>query len=126
MLTELAFISVGAALGAGMRFLVVSWFTSVSPGQYPWGTLTVNLVGCLAIGVAWGLSTNYDWGASARTFLFVGVLGSFTTFSSFGLETINLVKSGAVGQAFSYVVASNLGGLSLVWLGLRLCRPVAV
>lgn len=108
-----------------MRFLVVSWLTAVSPGQYPWGTLTVNLVGCLAIGMAWGLSANYGWGTSARTFLFVGVLGSFTTFSSFGLETINLVKSGALGQALSYIAVSNLGGFSLVWLGLKLCRPVS-
>jgi CrcB protein len=125
MLVELLFISAGAALGAGMRFLVVSWLTAVSPGQYPWGTLTVNLVGCLAIGMAWGLSANYGWGTSVRTFLFVGVLGSFTTFSSFGLETINLVKSGALGQALSYIAVSNLGGFSLVWLGLKLCRPVS-
>ena len=78
--------------------------------------------GLRAIGLCWGLADRYGWGVHTRTFLFVGILGSFTTFSSFGLETLRLMQAGAMGQAALYVVGSNLVGIALVWAGFSATR----
>lgn len=108
----------GAVLGASGRYLITGALSRALPGVFPWGTLAVNWAGCLLIGMAWGASERVLWSPQLRTFLFVGVLGSFTTFSSFGLETLHLLRGGEGLRALLYVLGSNLGGLLLVWLGL--------
>jgi len=83
----------------------------------PWGTLTANIVGCLLIG--W-LSTSLSEAHEAvRLGVLVGVLGGFTTFSSFGLETIRLMQAGEWMAATGYFLLSNAGGLLAVMLGLK-------
>lgn len=125
MIVELLCVSVGAVLGALLRFATVRLTSEIVPGLFPWGTLAVNLVGCFAIGVSWGISQGLGWSAALKAFVFIGLLGSFTTFSSFGLETLNLARGAGVGQALLYVVLSNLGGFTLAWLGLGLSRPLS-
>ncbi|MDF1555142.1 MAG: fluoride efflux transporter CrcB [Deferrisomatales bacterium] len=121
-MSHLVSVACGAVLGASGRYLLTGWVSRALPGVFPWGTLAVNWLGCLVIGLAWGASQRALWSPQLRTFLFIGILGSFTTFSSFGLETLQLLRGGEGGRALLYVLGSNLGGFVLVWLGLTLVR----
>ena len=112
----------GAVIGASGRYLLTTGLSRSLPGLFPWGTLVVNWVGCLVIGLAWGMGQRALWSPHLRTFLFVGILGSFTTFSSFGLETMHLLRGGDGARAAAYVLGSNFGGLVRVWLGLSIAR----
>ncbi len=116
------FLVLGAVLGASGRYALAGWVSRAVEAPFPWGTLLVNLLGCLAIGLTWGLGERLLWAPAFRVFLFVGVLGSFTTFSTFGLETLHLLRAAEYGRALGYVLGSNLGGLALVWLGMALTR----
>lgn len=116
------YLIVGAALGASGRYALAGWVSRAAGTPFPWGTLAVNLAGCLAVGLAWGLAERLLWAPGFRVFLFVGVLGSFTTLSTFGLETVHLLRSAEYARALGYVLASNLGGLFLVWMGMGLTR----
>lgn len=112
----LAIVFLGGGLGASLRHLVnmgVARFLGVS---FPWGTLGVNITGSLAMGflVAW-LATRYEGGGQdLRLFLATGVLGGFTTFSAFSLDTVLLIERGEIGLAALYVGASV--GLSVLGL----------
>ena len=117
---SLVYVALGAVFGASGRYLVAGWVSRAAAGVFPWGTLCVNLIGCFVIGAAWGLAERSLWPPAFRTFFFVGLLGSFTTFSSFGLETLHLLRDGELGLAAGYVLGSNLLGFLLVWLGLSL------
>jgi CrcB protein len=119
---NIAYVILGATIGASGRYLLAGWVSRGIATPFPWGTLCVNLLGCLVIGIAWGLGERALWAPSFRTFLFVGILGTFTTFSSFGLETMHLLHDGEYGRVVGYVFGSNAGGLALVWLGLAMFR----
>lgn len=121
-MTHTLAVILGAALGATGRYALAGWISGVVETPFPWGTLLVNLLGCLVIGLAWGLGERLLWAPAFRVFLFVGILGSFTTFSSFGLETLHLLRDAEYGRALGYVLGSNLGGLALVWSGMALTR----
>lgn len=120
---EVIYVVLGAVVGAPARYLLVGWISRAAPQPFPWGTLAVNLVGCFVIGAGWGLVERALWAPALRAFFFAGLLGSFTTFSSFGLETVQLAETGGWLRAMGYVAGSNLGGLALVWAGLALLRP---
>jgi fluoride exporter len=113
-------VAAGGALGSLLRYAVVLLLKPHSP-TFPTGTLIVNLIGCLLIGLLAGL-----WGASIsptdrlKLFLFMGILGGFTTFSSFGLETAVLLRDGRTMAAIGYIVASNAIGLPLALIGMAL------
>jgi len=120
MLTTLG-VALGGALGATLRYLVGLGLEQRLGSGFPFGTLTVNLVGCLLIGLLAALFVDATEGREPlRLFLIVGCLGGFTTFSSFGLDTLRLLQDGAVAAAVGYVLASNLGGLLACWIGTRL------
>ena len=113
-------IVVGGAVGTGARYLAATAIQTRADSSFPFGTLTVNLVGCLLIGLlATMLSDATGSRENLRLALVVGCLGGFTTFSSFGLETLNLMNSGQWSAANGYVLASNLGGLAAAWCGMR-------
>lgn len=120
---NLLLVMLGGALGAASRFGLVLLIRPHAPG-FPAGTLACNLLGCAAIGLLAGLmgvsGSEYD---RARLFLFTGLLGGFTTFSSFGLETIGLCRDGRFGAALAYIALSNTLGLAMVYLGWRLAAP---
>ncbi|MBR59349.1 MAG: fluoride efflux transporter CrcB [Myxococcales bacterium] len=117
------FIVLGGAAGTGLRYGLAGLGQRLAPGGFPVGTLSVNVLGCLAIGVlaAWFSVTQAgsDVREEVRLALLVGVLGGFTTFSSFGLETLRLMQAGQSGQALLYVGLSNGLGLLAVWVGWR-------
>lgn len=118
---QLLVVAAGGALGSVGRFFTSEWLSGLAGKGFPWGTLAVNLLGSLLAGLlfAWlmGREGAVAW---VRLLLMVGVLGGFTTWSSFALETLLLGRGGSVGLAVAYVLASLMGGLLLVWLGFRL------
>ena len=92
----------------------------------PMGVVLVNLLGCLLIGILKGLSDTHDWFSPTATLLvFTGVLGSFTTFSTFGMETIELLQAGQWWGASLYVGISVVLGLLLVWVGYIISVSIA-
>ena len=118
-----AFIVMGAAIGAPLRYFVSVRLQDASTGSFPIQTLIVNLSGCFAIGVLATLAEERDFlNREARLFLLVGLLGSYTTFSTFGWETISLLRTNEVLQAVQYVLLSSVGGLLAVWAGLSVAR----
>lgn len=86
-------------------------------GSFPLGTLLVNLSGSLLIGLIWGFWETGNFSTSMRTFIFIGILGGFTTFSAYALETLNLFREGETKMAMLNMLANNIFGLLLVFLG---------
>jgi CrcB protein len=113
-------VLVGGAAGSGIRYAVALALPARGAAGFPVATLTVNLLGCLLIGVAAALlGPSSTISPHLRLGILVGLLGGFTTFSSFGLETLRLIQSGHIGAAALYVGLSNLAGLAAVWMGAR-------
>ncbi len=112
---------VGGFVGTVARFMLGGWILHLAPqAKFPFGTFVINLAGCLVIGALAGLTEKHALlGPSARVFLFTGLLGGFTTFSAFGLETLGLLRRGEPWLAMAYVAGSVLLGVLLVWLGFR-------
>ncbi|MGY1690066.1 fluoride efflux transporter CrcB [Geodermatophilus sp. SYSU D01105] len=117
--------ALGGVLGALARWGVTEALPS-RPGTWPWATLLVNLTGCLVLGVLLGavfaVHPDHPW---LRPFLGTGVLGGYTTFSTFAVETVELVDVGAWGTAAAYVAASVLGGVLTAATGVVLGRALA-
>ncbi|UVO55023.1 fluoride efflux transporter CrcB [Sphingomonas sp. SUN039] len=116
-------VMIGGALGAGARYLVGGAFLRALGPGFPWGTLAVNLAGGLLMGLLVGiLARSSSGGEQARLLLGVGVLGGFTTFSAFGLETWLMIERGQMVVGFAYVAASVVGAVTLTGVGLLLAR----
>lgn len=117
-------IFVGAGVGGIFRFFCSTFVQKMTGGwMFPLGTFAVNMLGCLLIGYLMQLSESRgvlqgDW----RLFVFVGLLGGFTTFSSFGLETFHLLRDGEYIYAIANAVGQVVLGLMLVWLGIVAAR----
>ena len=113
-------IALGSAIGGAGRYWVTQFIGARLGELFPWGTLVVNASGSLLIGFLGALSQpNALWNVSAdaRLFLMVGVLGGFTTFSAFSLQTLNLMRDGEGLYAAAYVAASVIVCLLAVWAG---------
>jgi len=109
-------IGIGGALGAMARFGVSVWIDGRTGARFPWGTLAVNALGCLALGalMAW-FATHDDPSRRLRLFAATGFLGAFTTFSTFGFETLALARDGRHGAALANVgLQLVVGGLAAV------------
>ena len=116
------FAALGGALGALARWAIAEALPH-SPGAWPWSTLLVNLVGCLALGALLAvLLARYPHSPWLRPFLAVGVLGGFTTYSTFAMDVVRLTGSGHPVLAVAYVLASVLGGACAVVAGLVTAR----
>ena len=118
----LAFVGAGGAVGAILRYAVSLAVHRHLGDAFPWGTLVVNVSGCLCIGVAWAIVEELPTSQEARLFFVTGILGAVTTFSTFGLETIQLISDGRLASGLANVVGSNLAGLVAVGLGIVLGR----
>ena len=113
---KLFLIALGGGIGSILRFLISAgihnWFSKV----FFWGTISVNIIGSFIIGIAWAFFEQHIEQENLRFFIMIGLLGGFTTFSSFSLESLTLFKNGDFKLAISYILISNIGGLSAVAL----------
>ena len=114
----------GGAIGTVLRFGVSTWVQRTLLYSFPFGILSVNLIGSFLIGFCWSIAEYTNFSANVRVFLFTGLFGGFTTFSSFALDTMSLMKTGEYKLAFLNILASNLLGLIAVFLGLLLGKNI--
>ncbi|MFA5964047.1 MAG: fluoride efflux transporter CrcB [Sphingomonas sp.] len=123
---SLFLVMLGGALGSGARYLTGIATLRLFGPNFPFGTLTVNIVGGLAMGALVGVLTRLSVpGESWRLLLAIGVLGGFTTFSSFSLDTANMLMRGDVATALGYVLVSVIGSIAALFLGLTIVRVAA-
>lgn len=115
-------VGLGGFIGSIARYLLGGWVLQMTAqDRFPAGTFMVNVLGCLVIGLLAGVFERHPaFGPDLRLFLFTGLLGGFTTFSAFGLETLYLLRRGDTGMAVLYVLGSVTLGLAAVWLGFKL------
>jgi fluoride exporter len=122
-LREILVVGVGGFLGAVTRYVVSGWVHRLAGSDFPWGTLAVNLCGCFAIGVLMALGeARLAVGPQARLFLGIGALGSLTTFSTFGYETVELLRRAEPGLALGNAAGNLLLGCAAVLAGRTLVR----
>jgi len=123
---RLVLVCAGGALGSGARYLVGGWVAAAMGASFPFGTLLINALGSFLISIVMylGLSPGAI-GPDLRLFLAVGILGGFTTYSSFNYETLSLLERGAWGLALGYGAATLLGCLVAGVLGLAAARGIA-
>jgi CrcB protein len=119
-------VAIGGAAGSLLRYAASGAAQALfKTATYPVGTLVVNLLGCLLIGAGSQLAESRGaFAATTRAFLFVGVLGGFTTFSAFSNETLNLFRTGSTALGWVNVAVQVGGGLACVWLGRSLAYAV--
>ncbi len=116
-------VSAGGALGANLRYLVGLWVAACWPGVFPWGTLLINLTGSLLLGVLLTLlAARRPEAQLLRLFLATGLLGAYTTFSTFSAETVALGATGYLPLAIAYVLFSIGGGYGAAWIGMACAR----
>lgn len=114
----------GGAIGSALRYWVSMWVQRSMLYSFLFGILSVNVIGSFLIGFCWSLAEDYNFSVNTRAFLFTGLFGGFTTFSSFALDTMSLMKTGDYKLAFINILASNILGLIAVFLGLLLGKNV--
>jgi CrcB protein len=118
MMVYVLLISVGAGVGAALRFSLSSWVTNILGESFPYGTLFINISGSIAIGALFIIMAgkplfNEIW----KPLLFIGVLGGFTTFSAFAMETLRLIENGNLALAMANVLGNVFLCVSGCWLG---------
>lgn len=116
-MSHLLSVAVGGALGAVARYGLSGWVHTWAEESFPWGTLTVNVVGSFLLGAAFLYLDRGGFPAELRHFATIGLLGAFTTFSTFTFETVTLLQDGEWGRAGAYVVLSVALGVVAVLLG---------
>ena len=123
MIKNILLVGLGGGLGSMVRYLCQRWVAANYMHSFPWGTFAVNIIGCFAIGIFWGLSfKSFDNNESWKLFLMTGLCGGFTTFSAFTIEGIGLLKEEKLALFFSYVAASVLIGLLATYAGMKIIR----
>lgn len=112
-------VGVGSLIGGVLRYGLSTWvYRALDNPWFPYGTLAVNGLGCLVIGFLAGMAeSRLAFTSEARLFIFVGILGGFTTFSSFALETFSLARDTQSAAAFVNIALQLVLGLAAVWIG---------
>lgn len=121
-MTKILAIMTGGSLGCVFRYLLSVFIQRNSSQIFPYGTLTVNLIGSFLIGCLWTLFDETRLAHNWKLFIFTGFLGGFTTFSTFTWEATQLLKEGEYKIALTYILISNIAGIVLALLGFMLAR----
>lgn len=124
-MVHLLLVAAGGAIGAALRHLVNLGSLRLVGAGYPWGTMAINIAGAFAMGIFIELlARRFNASNELRLFVATGILGGFTTFSAFSLDFAVLWERGAVLPALGYVLASVVGSILAIFLGLWLVRTV--
>lgn len=124
MIYKLLAIALGGATGAVIRYLIYYYFDRFHQSNFPWATFIVNLGGSFLIGFLWGLFDRYYISPGLRMFIFIGILGSFTTFSTFAFDILSLSKDGEIKLMLAYLLSTNVLGIGLAFVGFYSCKFV--
>jgi CrcB protein len=124
MIAKLIAVTLGGGIGTLMRYLIFFYFERFHKSIFPWPTLLVNLTGALLIGFLWGYFDRVYVSPGIRMFIFIGILGSFTTFSTFAFDILSLVNDGHYKNMVVYLLASNILGIGLAFLGFYLAAII--
>lgn len=117
-LHKILLLAAGGASGTLLRYFVYVFADKHLNNAMPWGTLFVNLTGSLAIGLLWGFFDRGGVPPAMRLFVFIGLLGSFTTFSTFAFDSVQLLNKAGAASLLLNVLLNNLGGLLLCYAGI--------
>ncbi|MBK7425964.1 MAG: fluoride efflux transporter CrcB [Saprospiraceae bacterium] len=115
-------VGAGSFLGGAARYWISQWMHHRFPSSFPYGTFTINIIGCLAIGMILGWAEKGNLSSDWKFFLASGICGGFTTFSAFSWEILSLIRQGQLPHAFLYISASVILGLLGTYLGWQLSR----
>ena len=125
MVRVLLLIGIGSGLGGVCRYLCQQFVQKHYPSSFPFGTLGVNILGCLVIGIVYGLANRGNLlSPEMRLFLATGICGGYTTFSSFAYENVSLVQDGELFYTLLYILLSVGTGLVAVYAGMLLIRLI--
>lgn len=123
MLRAIILVGLGGAAGSILRYLTSVFVTKYIPATFPWGTFTVNILGCLLAGVVLGLFEKQLWtNPELKLLLMTGFCGGYTTFSAFTAENLNLIQSGNSLTGLIYILSSVLVSLVAIWVGFAVTR----
>ncbi|MFK5855020.1 MAG: fluoride efflux transporter CrcB [Bacteroidota bacterium] len=122
MIHKILVVALGGSIGAVLRFLIFTFYDKLSNQNFPWATLAVNLIGSFMIGLLWGIFDKIYVTPGIRLFLFVGILGSFTTFSTFAFDVFSMSKEGDIKNIIIYILATNIFGIALAFGGYYLSK----
>jgi fluoride exporter len=121
----LIYVALGGAFGSVLRFLLSTAVHRYTAAGFPYGTFTVNIIGCAAFGLIIGFAEHrIDLTPTVRAFFLVGILGGFTTFSAFTFDTLELLRTAAFFRAAFNVLGQITFGLAALWLGYLLAKLV--
>ena len=115
-------IGAGSFIGGIFRYLMSQVIQNRFLSTFPYGTLCVNILGCLLIGIVFGMNEKGNVGMEWRLFLATGILGGFTTFSAFSNESIAMLRNGQLWAAFTYISISVFAGLCATFSGISLTK----
>lgn len=122
---KLVMIAAGGALGAVLRFAASNGVHQLFGRDFPYGTLSVNVIGSFLIGILYILmAERFNVNPEIRAFVLIGLLGAFTTFSTFSLETFNLIEAGELIKALANIALSVLVCLFATWIGIMIARQI--
>jgi CrcB protein len=125
MIYKMLVLAAGGSLGTVFRFLVYTFFEKNYQSDFPWATFTVNTLGSFLIGFLWGYFSNHYLSPGLRMLVFVGFLGSFTTFSTFAFDNFSLLRDGEFRFMIIYLVMTNVVGIGLAIGGYFLSKQIA-
>lgn len=123
-MVKIILLATGGAIGTLLRYSLSGYTYRFFDSIFPWGTLFVNLTGSFAIGTLWGFFEIENMSPNVRNFIFIGLLGGFTTFSTFALENFNLFRDGEIKLLMLNILASNVIGIMLVFGGYSLTKCI--
>ena len=119
---NLILVGIGGFIGSSLRYIASSWLISYNRLGFPLGTFLVNFIGCTLLGIFVGLGLGKTTTLPLREFAVIGILGGFTTFSAFGLESFEMLQAGQFKMTAIYVLGSIVLGISGIGLGILITR----
>ena len=127
MISSLLIVGVGSFIGGAIRYLLSLFMKNLCGQGFPWGTLSVNLLGCFLFGIVFAIfSKSSSTDSTLYLLLTTGICGGFTTFSTFANESIQMLQHGNIFGFIAYVATSVMAGLALIALGYWIAKAIRI